>query len=98
MKLMGITQFAFDSDSIKKSMLASASLMKNGEEWLEFTKKNFTGRELTEMIIHMKDGRKFTWESKALRDQKGNYYGRIVHLREIRRNRRKADIEKRALL
>jgi len=98
MKLMGITQFAFDSDSIKKSMLASASLMKNGEEWLEFTKKNFTGRELAEMIIHMKDGRKFTWESKALRDQKENYYGRIVHLRKIRRNRRKADIEKRALL
>jgi PAS domain S-box-containing protein len=91
MELMGISQFSFNDDNIKKSMLLSASLMKNGNEWLDFTKQNFKGRELAEMTIHMKDGRKFIWESKALRDQNRNYYGRIVHLREILRNKRKAD-------
>jgi len=62
MELMGITQFAFEHTNIRKSMLASASLMKNGDEWLEFTKKNFMGREFAEMIIHMKDGRKYMGE------------------------------------
>jgi hypothetical protein len=91
MELMGITQFAFEHNNIRKSMLASASLMKNGAEWVEFTKNNFTGREFAEIIIHMRDGRKYVWESKALRDQKRNYYGRIVHLREILKTSEKDD-------
>ena len=91
MELMGINQYAFGHENIKKSILASASLMENGEEWLAFTSKNFEGRDLAEMEIRMKDGRKFIWESKALRDQEGFYHGRIVHIREVRLDRRKED-------
>jgi PAS domain S-box-containing protein len=92
-KLMGIDQYGLsvDKDSIKKAMLVSASLMENGEEWLVFTSKNFKGRDFAEMEIRMKDGRKFSWESKALRDQENLYHGRIVHIKEIKRNRRRGD-------
>jgi hypothetical protein len=92
-KLMGIDQYGLsvDKNSIKKAMLISASLMENGEEWLVFTSRNFKGRDFAEMEIRMKDGRKFSWESKALRDQENLYHGRIVHIKEIKRNRRRGD-------
>ena len=92
-ELMGIDQYGLSVDkvSIKKAMLVSASLMENGEEWLVFTSKNFKGRDFAEMEISMKDGRKFTWESKALRDQENIYHGRIVHIKEIKRDRRLDD-------
>ena len=92
-ELMGIDQYGLsvDKDSIKKSMLVSASLMENGEEWLIFANRNFKGRDFAEMEIRMKDGRKFTWESKALKDQEKNYYGRIVHIKEILLDRRRGD-------
>ena len=92
-ELMGIDQYGLSVDkvSIKKAMLVSASLMENGEEWLVFTSKNFKGRDFAEMEISMKDGRKFTWESKALRDQENIYHGRIVHIKEIRQDRRRDD-------
>jgi len=89
LEIMGISQVDLDKKNFKKNMLQSASLMKNGEEWLEFTRKNFLGRDNVEMIVQMKDGRKFTWESNSLHDQEGNYYGRIVHLKEILRDKHK---------
>jgi len=91
LELMGINQYAFGHDSMKKSMLIFASLMENGDEWLTFASKNFEGRNLAEMEIRMKDGRKFIWESKALRDQEGMYHGRIVHIKEIVEDRQKED-------
>ena len=92
-ELMGIDQYGLsvDKNSIKKAMLISASLMENGEEWLVFTSRNFKGRDFAEMEISMKDGRQFNWESKALRDQENIYHGRIVHIKEIRQDRRRDD-------
>lgn len=89
MEILGISPDAVDNENFKKNMLHSASLMKNGKEWLDFTKKNFLGRDYAEMIVQMNDGRKFTWESKSLCDQKASYYGRIVHLKELLRDRHK---------
>lgn len=82
MELMELDQYDLEPGNLQNSMLASAALMENGDEWLKVTKQNFTGEEFAEMTINMKDGRKFTWESKSLRDQKGTYHGRIVHMRE----------------
>ena len=82
-ELMGIPQYEIEYGNIKESNHIFANRMKNGDEWLEFIKKNFKGREFAEMTIKMKDGREFIWESKSLRGQKKEYYGRIAHLKKF---------------
>jgi hypothetical protein len=43
------------------------------------------------MEIIFKNGRKFTWDSRALRDDDENYCGRYVTVKEIRQDRRRGD-------
>ena len=65
--------------------------MQNGQEWLMHTTMNFKGVEHSTMEIFFKDGRKFIWDSRALRDDEDSYCGRYVTIKEIRRNRRRDD-------
>ena len=89
--LFGIDEQALNHEDIKVLMQKAAAKLQNGEEWLMQTAINFKGGEYSAMEIIFKDGRKFTWESRALRDDEDNYCGRYVTIKEIRRNRRRDD-------
>ncbi len=89
--LFRIDEQALNHDDIKVLMQKIAAKMQNGEEWLMQTAMNFKGAEYSSMEIIFKDGRKFTWESRALRDDEDTYCGRYVSIKEIRRNRRGDD-------
>jgi len=90
LKLFNIEQYDLTRD-IKLSMQKTAEMLENGEEWLVQTARNFKGNEHSTMEITFKDGRKFIWDSRALRDADGNYCGRYVTIKEIKRNRRRGD-------
>ena len=81
MELFGLGKSDVEHDNIEKSMLIAARNMKNSAEWLEFARKNFMGRERAEIEVHMLDGRKYIWESNALRGPNKEYYGRMVQLK-----------------
>jgi PAS domain S-box-containing protein len=83
MEVLGFDKFSVGYDNIKKNMLLAAVKMKNGEEWLEFTRKNFLGREKAELEVHMQDGARYIWDSNALRGPDREYYGRIVQIRKV---------------
>ena len=89
--LFGIDRQALNHLDIKDLMQKIAAKLQNGEEWLMQTAMNFKGAEYSAMDILFKDGRKFTWESRALRDDEDAYCGRYVTIKEIRRNRRRDD-------
>jgi len=89
--LFRIDEQALNHVDIKELMQKIAEKMKNGEEWLMQTAMNFKGAEYSSMEIILKDGRKFTWDSRALRDDEDTYCGRYVSIKEIRRNRRGDD-------
>jgi PAS domain S-box-containing protein len=91
LELLEIEQFSFSQKEIRVSMQKTADKMENGEEWLVQTARNFKGTEHSTMEIIFKDGRRFTWDSRALRDADGNYCGRYVTIKEIQRNRRRGD-------
>jgi PAS domain S-box-containing protein len=91
LELFGIDQHDLTYGDIKLSMQKTAEMLENGEEWLVQTAMNFKGTEHSAMEITFKDGRKFTWDSRALRDADGNYCGRYVTIKEIQRNRRRGD-------
>ena len=55
------------------------------------TAMNFKGLEHDAMEIVFKDGRKFVWDSRALRDADDNYCGRYVTIKEVRQDRRRDD-------
>jgi PAS domain S-box-containing protein len=83
MELLGLDNYNIGHDNIKKSMLLAAANMKNGDEWLEFTRNNFMGREKAELEVHMQDGTRYIWDSNALRGPNREYYGRIVQIRKV---------------
>ena len=89
--LFRIEEQALNHLDIKDLMQKIAAKLQNGEEWLMQTAMNFKGAEYSAMEILFKDGRKFTWESHALRDAEDDYCGRYVTIKEIRRNRRRGD-------
>jgi PAS domain S-box-containing protein len=89
--LFGIDEQTLNHEDIKVFMQKAAAKLQNGEEWLMQTAINFKGGEYSIMEIIFKDGRKFTWESRALRDDEDAYCGRYVTIKEIRRNRRRDD-------
>jgi len=89
--LFRIEEQALNHLDIKDLMQKIAAKLQNGEEWLMQTAMNFKGAEYSAMEILFKDGRKFTWESRALRDAEDYYCGRYVAIKEIRRNRRRGD-------
>ena len=76
---------------IKDLLQKTAAKIQNGEEWLMQTAMNFKGVEYSTMEIIFKNGRKFTWESRALRDDEDVYCGRYVTIKEIKKNRRRGD-------
>jgi PAS domain S-box-containing protein len=90
-KLFRIEEPALTHKDIRVLMHNVAKLMQNGQEWLMHTTMNFKGVEHSTMEIFFKDGRKFIWDSRALRDDEGSYCGRYVTIKEIRRNRRRDD-------
>jgi PAS domain-containing protein len=90
LKLFNIEQYDLTRD-IKLSMQKSAEMLENGDEWLAQTARNFKGTEQATMEIIFKDGRRFTWDSRALRDADGRYCGRYVTIKEIKRDRRRGD-------
>ncbi len=90
LKLFNIEQYDLTQD-IKASMQKTAEMLENGDEWLMQTGRNFKGTEQATMEITFKDGRKYTWDSRALRDADGSYCGRYVTIKEIKRNRRRGD-------
>ena len=90
-KLFRVDQQALTYEDIKVLMQKAAAMMLNGEEWLIQTSMNLKGLEHSKMEITFKDGRKFMWESRALRDDEDSYCGRYVTIKEIRRNRRRED-------
>jgi PAS domain S-box-containing protein len=90
-KLFKIDEQALNHVDIRVLMHRTAAMMQNGEEWLMQTAMNFKGAEYSSMEILFKDGRKFTWDSRALRDAEDGYCGRYVTIKEIRRNRRRDD-------
>jgi hypothetical protein len=91
LKLFGIEQHDLTHGDIRTSMQKTAEMLENGEEWLVQTARNFKGTEHSTLEITFKDGRKFTWDSRALRDADGNYCGRYVTIKEVKRNRRRGD-------
>lgn len=91
MKLFGVDKHSLTHEDIKASMRKTAEMLQNGEEWLMQTAMNFKGAEHTVMEIIFKDGRRFTWDSRALRDNLDNYCGRYVTINEVRRDRRRGD-------
>jgi len=90
-KLFRIDGQALTHEDIKVLMQKAAAMMLNGEEWLIQTSMNLKGLEHSKMEIIFKDGRKFMWDSRALRDDEDSYCGRYVTIKEIRRNRRRDD-------
>ena len=90
LKLFNIEQHDLTRD-IKVSMQKTAEMLENGDEWLAQTARNFKGTEQATMEITFKDGRKYTWDSRALRDADGSYCGRYVTIKEVKRNRRRGD-------
>ncbi len=90
-KLFRIDEQALTHEDIKVLMQKAATLMQNGQEWLMHTAMNFKGVEHSTMEILFKDGRKFIWDSRALRDDEDSYCGRYVIIKEIRHNRRRDD-------
>jgi len=90
-KLFRIDEQALTQEDIRMLMQKAAALMQNGQEWLMHTSMNLKGLEHSQMEIIFKDGRKFTWDSRALRDDEDSYCGRYVTIKEIRRNRRRDD-------
>ena len=91
LKLFGIEPYGLTQEAIRASMQKTAELLENGDEWLAQTARNFKGVEHSTMVINFKDGRKYTWDSRALRDAEGNYCGRYVTTKEILRKRRRGD-------
>jgi UDP-N-acetylmuramoylalanine-D-glutamate ligase len=91
LKLFEIDYHGFKRQDIRVNMRKTAALLKNGEEWLMQTAMNFKGVEHNVMEIVFKNGRKYTWDSRALRDADGNYCGRYVTIQEIKRDRRRDD-------
>jgi PAS domain S-box-containing protein len=91
MQLFRIEQHSLTSEDIRVSMRKIAQMLENGEEWLMQTAINLKGIEYNAMEIIFKNGRKFTWDSRALRDDDENYCGRYVTVKEIRQDRRRGD-------
>jgi PAS domain S-box-containing protein len=89
--LFGIDEQALNHLDIKDLLQKTAVKMQNGEEWMMQTAMNFKGVEYSTMEIIFKNGRKFTWESRALRDDEDVYCGRYVTIKEIKKNRRRGD-------
>ena len=89
--LFGIDEQALNHLDIKDLLQKTAAKIQNGEEWLMQTAMNFKGVEYSTMEIIFKNGRKFTWESRALRDDEDVYCGRYVTIKEIKNNSRRGD-------
>jgi hypothetical protein len=92
--LFGIDEQALNHVDIRLLIQNTAAKLLNSEEWLMQTALNFKGAEHSEVEIIFKDGRKYTWESHALRDEEDSYCGRYVSIKEIKRNRRRDDTMK----
>ena len=92
--LFGINEQALNHLDIRDLLQKAAAKLQNGEEWLMQTAMNFKGVEYSAMEIIFKDGRKFTWDSRALRDDEDGYCGRFVTIKEIKKNRRRGDMMK----
>jgi PAS domain S-box-containing protein len=92
--LFGINEQALNHLDIRDLLQKAAAKLQNGEEWLMQTAMNFKGVEYSAMEIIFKDGRKFTWDSRALRDDEDGYCGRYVTIKEIKKNRRRGDMMK----
>ena len=75
--------YFIENNNIQKSMELVAANMKNADEWLDFTRKNFMSRERAEHVIHMQDGARYIWDSRALRGSGRENYGRIVLIRKV---------------
>jgi PAS domain S-box-containing protein len=82
MEIFGLAPHEEIDDDIQVAMPAIAEKLENGAEWLAFATQNLSGAEFAAMEIIVKGGRKFTWESKALRYSNGNYCGRYVSIKE----------------
>jgi PAS domain S-box-containing protein len=91
MKLFKIDHHSLTHAEIRANMQKIAAMLKNGDEWLMQTAMNFKGLEHDAMEIVFKDGRKFVWDSRALRDADDNYCGRYVTIKEVRQDRRRDD-------
>jgi PAS domain S-box-containing protein len=89
--LFGIYEQDSNHDNIKLLMQKISAKLQNSEEWLMQTAMNLKGAEYSVMEITFRDGRKFTWESHALRDAEDAYCGRYVTIKEIKRNRLRDD-------
>ncbi|KPK25952.1 MAG: hypothetical protein AMJ61_10380 [Desulfobacterales bacterium SG8_35_2] len=83
MESLGLDNYNVEYADIQKSMQLAAENMKNGDEWLEFARKNFMGREKAEFEVHMQAGTRYIWDSNALRGPNREYYGRIVQIRKV---------------
>ncbi len=93
-QLFRIERHSLTPEDIRVTMRQIAAMLQNGEEWLMQTAINLKGIEYNAMEMIFKDGRRFTWESRALRDDDDNYCGRYVtvkEIKEIRRDRRQND-------
>jgi PAS domain S-box-containing protein len=91
LKLFKIEKDGLGQEDMRASMQRTADMLENGDEWLAQTARNFKGTEHTTMEIIFKDGRRYTWDSRALRDTDGNYCGRYVTIKAVKRNRRRGD-------
>jgi len=90
--LFGIYEQALNHVDIRELMRKIAEMLQNGEEWLMQTAMNLKGVEYNAMEIIFRDGRRFTWDSRALRDAEDAYCGRYVTVKEVKRqNRRGGD-------
>jgi len=90
-QLFRIERHSLTHEDIRVTMRKIAEMLQNGEEWLIQTAINLKGAEFHAMEIIFRDGRRFTWDSRALRDDDDNYCGRYVTVKEIRPDRPKSD-------
>jgi len=90
-QLFRIERHSLTQEDIRVTMRKIAEMLQNGEEWLMQTAINLKGAEFHAMEIIFRDGRRFTWDSRALRDDDDNYCGRYVTVKEIRQDRPKSD-------
>jgi len=81
-EIFGLIPHEIIDDEIQVGMPTIAEKLENGAEWLAFATQNFSDTEYATMEIIFKNGRKYTWESQALRHNDGNYCGRFVTIKE----------------